>query len=124
MTIVYTLPMSPALIITKPVTREFLKKMAEERYGDMVKAVVDLKRRMIALGTHMHADAEEILLNDGSKQEDLWGVNIYPEKSGDLLIEVDSMINIRPWQNNRSRDITDTGIRSQVIELAISFILP
>lgn len=116
--------MSPASIITTPVTRAFLQELATERYGDMVKAVVDLKKNVIALGTHMHADAEDMLLKNGSLQEDLWGVNIYPEKSQDLLIEVDSMINIRPWQNNRSRDITDDIIRSQVLELARSFILP
>lgn len=116
--------MSPASIITEPVTRDFLKKLAKERYGDMVKAVVDLKRQVMALGTHMHADAEEMLLREGSLQEDLWGVNIHPEQSDDLLIEVDSMINIRPWQNNRSRDITDESIRSQVLKLTRSFILP
>lgn len=116
--------MSAAVMSTKVVSREFLLNLAKERYGDMVKAVIDLKRGIIAMGTQMHADAQQMLLEQGSMQEDLWGVNIYAARLGDEMIEVDSMINLRPWQNNRSRDIDDSELRSRVVECVQKFVLP
>ena len=63
----------------------------------------------------MHADGEAYLLDDGSKQEDLWGINLHPDKFGtDEFIEFDSMINIRPRQNNPSRDVLDETVRQQI----------
>jgi len=85
--------------------------MAQARFGDMVKAVVDVTRRLMALGGELHADEEAMLLEDGSRQADLWGVNLYPNESGPEWIEFDSMINVRPSQNNRSRDVQDEGTR-------------
>lgn len=114
--------MHTASIITKPVPRDFLKELASERFGDMVKAVVDCKRNVIAIGAQMHADEEQMLLEDGSSQEDVWGINLYPEKSGEDFIEFDSMINLRPRQNNRTRSVEDPELRTLIRSIVSSLI--
>lgn len=110
----YSSHMPPALIIREPITRDILKGLALEGFGDMVKVVVDCKRNIIAIGAEMHADEEQMLLEDGSAQEDLWGINIYPEKLGEDWIEFDSMINLRPRQNNRTRSVEDPAQREAI----------
>jgi hypothetical protein len=115
--------MSPLSLITQPTTRAFLQEVAEERYGDMVKVVVDCKRGIMAIGGQMHADEEQELLADGSAQEDLWGINIYPERFGDDWIEFDSMINLRPRQNNRTRSVDDPA-QQEKIRSIISHLVP
>ncbi|MBU6414824.1 hypothetical protein KGQ34_01080 [Patescibacteria group bacterium] len=80
----------------------------------MVKAVVDVRREVIAVGGELHADEEAMLLEDGSRQNDLWGINLYPEKSADEWIEYDSMINVRPSQNNSSRGVENAAIREKI----------
>ena len=83
-------------IIQKPIEISELAKLAKERFGDMVKAVVDVEREIMIVGGELHADEEAVLLEEGSKQSNLWGINLYPDKKGDELIEFDSMINLRP----------------------------
>ena len=82
--------------------------------GEMIKAVVDIKQKTIAVGGELHADAESKLLNEGSKQEDLWGINLYPNKPENERIEYTSFINIRPRQNNRSIEIKDATLRAKI----------
>lgn len=94
-----------------------IKRIAEERFGDMVKAVVDLEKGIMAIGGEMHADEESFLFESGSKQENLWGINLYPESVGEDFIEFDSMINIRPRQNNRSRGVEDPALQKRIIEV-------
>lgn len=95
-----------------------LSEMAGKMYGNLVKGVVDLKRSILVVDAEMHADEEQFLLEDGSEQQDLWGINLYPEKFGeDDFIEFDSMINIRPRQQNMSRGVEDESIRSRIIAL-------
>lgn len=84
--------------------------------GPMVKAVVDVSRGIIAIDAELHADLEQFLLSDGSKQENLWGINLYPEETDDF-IEYDSMINIRPRQDNRSREVESPEIRTEIAEV-------
>lgn len=105
------------LIITKKISRVDLKKIAEERFGDMVKAVVDIDKSIIAIGGEMHADEEALLLEKGSKQDNLWGINLYPDKKGDDFIEFDSMINIRPRLNNRTRGIDNPKRIKKIISI-------
>lgn len=95
-----------------------LKQMAAGMFGDMLKAVVDVDRKLIAVDAELHADLESLLLEDGSQQHSLWGINLYPEMSGDDFIEFDSLINIRPSQGNRSRDVEDEAIRRQIVQIA------
>src|ERR1700722_12275314 len=95
-----------------------LSEMSNNMYGNLVKAVVDLTKGSLVVDAEMHADEEEYLLENGSKQADLWGINLYPSQFGtDKFIEFDSMINIRPRQQNMSRDVEDETIRQQIIAL-------
>lgn len=102
-------------IIRTLITREQLKQFAHNTFVDLVKAVVDIERGIMAVGGELHADEETVLLEDGSKQINLWGINLYPDKTGEDFIEFDSMINLRPSQNNRSRGVADPAIRQQII---------
>lgn len=86
-------------------------------YGDFVKAVVDIEKEVMAIGGEMHADEEKLLLGEGSKQENLWGINIYLEADKGNRIEFDSMINIRPWQDNRSRSVENPEIQKKIIQV-------
>lgn len=104
-------------LIKQKINREELQKIAEERFGDMVKAVVDLEKKIMAIGGELHADEEALLLEQGSKQENLWGINLYPAETGEAFIEFDSMINIRPRQQNRSRYVEDETVREKIIEV-------
>jgi Protein of unknown function (DUF5674) len=100
-----------------PVTLDELRQLARQRFGDMVKGVVDLRRAVLLLDADMHADQEAELLADGSDQHDLWGINLYPDLSDADWIEFDSMINLRPSFGNRSRGIDDPDTRSKVTDL-------
>ncbi|MBL7170697.1 MAG: hypothetical protein ISS46_01740 [Candidatus Omnitrophica bacterium] len=94
-----------------------LKQMAEKMFGDMVKAVVDINKEIMVVDGELHADEEAILLENGSRQKDLWGINIYPDMLGSDFIEFDSMINLRPSQNNRSRGINNPDIRNKILNI-------
>lgn len=94
-----------------------LKQMAAATFGDLVKAAIDVDRELIAVDAELHADLEALLLQDGSKQKSLWGINFYPEMHGDDFIEFDSMINMRPSQGNRSRAIENKEICKKIIEI-------
>lgn len=109
-------------IITEPITRAELKKIAEERFGDLVKVVVDIEIGIMALGGELHADEEAALLEQGSEQKNLWGFNLYPDIADENWVEFDSMINVCPSQNNRSRSVEDETIRSKIIEIVNSLI--
>ena len=100
-------------IIDQPVSRADLAEIAKERFGDMVKAVVDLDRGIMAIGGELHADEEAVLLEQGSKQEDLWGINLYPGAKDDSFLEYDSMINIRPSQEQIA-GVEDAAVREKV----------
>jgi hypothetical protein len=104
-------------IVNEHITIPELKKIAEERFGDMVKGVVDVEQNIMALGGEMHADEEARLLENGSLQENLWGINLYPDESAERFIEFDSMINIRPRQGNRSRDVLDPIVREKIAKI-------
>jgi hypothetical protein len=95
-----------------------LKEMAKKMHEGIVKADVDLARNVIVIDMGMHADGEAYLLEAESKQKDLWGINLHPDKYGtDEFVEFDSMINLRPSQNNFSRGVDDEVIRARIIEL-------
>jgi hypothetical protein len=104
-------------IITKTLSINDLKKMAADMFGDIVKAVVDIERELIAVDADLQSDLEARLLEDGSQQKHLWGINLYPEVSGDEFIEFDSMINVRPSQDNRSRGVESEAIQGKIIQI-------
>jgi hypothetical protein len=91
-----------------------LEALAAARFGAFVKAVVDVRRGIMAAGGQLHADQEQLLLDDGSLQEDLWGVNLHPGRPVDSWIEFDSMINLRPAAGNMSRGVDDPGTRELI----------
>jgi hypothetical protein len=91
-----------------------LQKMAENMFGDLVKAVVDVERELMAVDAELHADEEALLIQNGSNHMNLWGINLYPELEGDDFIEYDSMINLRPLQANRSRGVEDSALRERI----------
>ena len=101
-------------IITKTLTSAELKQLAAALFGNMVKAVVDVEKEIIAVDAELHSDLEALLLENESKQNNLWGINLYPELSGDAFIEFDSMINMRPSQGNRSRGVEDESLRKKI----------
>lgn len=92
-----------------------LKEMAEKGFGSLVKAVVDIEKGIMAVDAELHCDEEALLLENGSKQKDLWGINLYPGIPGDNFIEFDSMINVRPSQGNMSRGIDNPQAREKII---------
>ena len=95
-----------------------LREMSKNMYDEMVKAVVDIELRLVVVDAGLHVDEERYLLERGSAQEDLWGINLYPEYYGeDDFIEFDSMINIRPSQNNRSRSVEDPAMQKLIREI-------
>ncbi len=104
-------------IVRKTLLLDELKQMAANTFGDMVKAVIDVDRELIAVDAELHSDLEALLLEDGSKQKGLWGINLYPEIQGDDFIEFDSMINMRPSQGNRSRGVENTETRKKISSL-------
>jgi Protein of unknown function (DUF5674) len=111
-------------IIDAPIPLADMEAMAHEGFGDLVKAVVDVSRGIIAVGGELHADEEALLLEHGSAQKDLWGINLYPEISGSDRVEFDSMINIRPAQGNRSRSVDDPAVREQILDIVAALLKP
>lgn len=110
-------------IVRDTITLAELTRLAEERFGDMVKAVVDIERQIMAVGEGMHADEEAGLLDEGSRQADLWGINLYPAEYGTAdWLEYDSMINLRPGQGNRTRSVDDPDVRERIAALVAGLV--
>src|SRR5205085_1148001 len=99
-----------------------LARLVQLFFGDMVKYVVDTERRVAAVGGELHADAEQHLLEAGSRQADLWGANYYPGRGQDNCVEYTALINIRPAQGNRSMLIAEEAIRDRVREITFALI--
>lgn len=106
--------MPPPRIVREQLTRAQLTTIASEQFGDMVKAVVDVEREIMALGGELQSDEEALLLDDGSSQSNLWGINLYPSADEPEWIEYDSMINVRPSQGNRTRGVEDGALRAKI----------
>jgi hypothetical protein len=109
-------------LVSKPISTQQLRDAGEELYGDMVKAVVDVEKQVMAIGAELHADEEAFLIEQNSLQEDLWGINLYTEREFSEMVEFDSMINIRPRQNNRSRGVEDPVIQARIIRIVRSLV--
>jgi hypothetical protein len=101
-------------LVAKSISLSELAKYSERMFGGFVKVVVDIRKNIMAVDAAMHADEEHYLLNSGSQQDDLWGINLYPEVEGDDFIEFDSMINVRPRLNNFSRNIENKELRQKI----------
>ena len=102
-------------IVKDSISHKDLVEMANEEFGDLVKAVVDIKQGIMAIGGELHADEEVVLIEkENSKREHTWGINIYPKKSEQEWIEFDSMINLKPYYGNRSRDLENLEVKEKI----------
>ncbi|MBI2263539.1 hypothetical protein HYU72_02800 [Candidatus Berkelbacteria bacterium] len=104
-------------IIKEQIFKEELKEMAKRGFGDLVKAVIDIEKEIMAVDGELHADEEALLLEQGSRQENLWGINLYPDKKEKDFVEFDSVINLRPALGNRSRGVEDSKVREKIMEI-------
>ncbi len=110
------------VVSQQAIERTALRALVDRFFEDMVKYVVDVERGVAAIGGQLQADAEALLLEHGSRQEDLWGANYFPGQGPDACIEFTSLINIRPAQGNRSMEIQDEQIRARVRDVTFRLI--
>ncbi|HOU36903.1 MAG TPA: DUF5674 family protein [Candidatus Omnitrophota bacterium] len=111
-------------IIRSRISRQELIARYLTHFETASKAVIDVKRGILALDAELHSDLEAALLKDGSVQDDLWGINLYPHKERKDFIEYTSLINIRPHQGNKSMVVSDPAVRdriSSVIDTLIDY---
>ena len=113
--------MSKPELFTEPLDRPTLERLAYESFDDMVKFVIDIEKNVICVGGGLHADEEAILLENGSRQDDLWGANYYLFDPEESRFEYTSMINIRPKNNNTTQDIQLETVRVKVRAAASHF---
>ena len=109
-------------IIRRPISRARLSSLADAQFGDMVKAVVDVERGVMAIGGELQSDEEAALIEDGAAQANLWGVNLYPAEQGEAWIDFDSMINVRPSQGNRSRNVEDPVLQGRIRQVVTALV--
>ena len=107
-------------IVEKEISLNELKEMASKMFGNLVKAVVDVEKNILIVDAELHSDQEAYLLDKESKQENLWGINIYPDLEKEERVEFDSMINLRPSQNNNSRGVDDEEIQNRILDIVNS----
>ena len=101
-------------LLTEPIKKSDLSNLDFILNSEMIKAVVDVEKELLAVDAEMHSDLEQLLLKNGSSQDNLWGINLWFKEDGDDFIEFDSMINIRPRQNNHSRDVENSEVRTKI----------
>lgn len=108
-------------IITQITLQQLTDIIAQSGYYNLVKAVVDIEEGILAIDAPMHADLEQFLINQGSHQNNLWGINLHPDLGNTPdFIEFDSVINLRPHLQNFSRDVVDPKIRQKIIDIVLS----
>lgn len=109
-------------IIKKAVSVDQLNKLVKTEFDGIVKAVVDIKKEIMVIDGDLHADEERMLLETGCQQKDLWGINLKLKRFGKDWIEFDSMINLRPSQNNKSRGVDDPKTRKKIVKVVNNLI--
>ena len=109
-------------VINKKITESELREVAKDFYGKMIKGVVDVECEIIAVGGEYHVDANEMLIKNNSKQENIWGFNWYFDKNESERIEYISLINIRPKQNNRTMEVQDIALRNKMKNIILKYL--
>lgn len=99
------------MIIREKIVKKELEDIFDKSYGTMAKVVVDIERNVLSIGCEFHIDCNEELINDGSAQKNLWGVNLYRK---DCILDFVSLTNIKPSEGNRSMEIQDIIIKQKV----------
>ena len=105
------------IIVQQTINLDELNGLSQHSFNHLVKAVLDIEQEILVVDAELHADEEELLLEQGSKQEDLWGINLYPTLPDEHFIEFDSMINLRPSFGNSSRGVDDPRIRERITQI-------
>lgn len=101
-----------------------IKELSKKMYDNLVKAVVDVQKEILALDAGLHSDLQEFLIEEEKCQpKDIWGINLWPEESGQGFVEFDSMINLKPAWDNRTRGVENQQIRDKIIEIVKKFII-
>ncbi len=111
------------IIVSKPIKKSTILEQHNSFFQSMIKAVVDIEKRVMAINGELHADLEALLLEEGSKQENLWGINLYLSKAPSEWIEYTALINIRPSSDNRGMEVQDPVIRKRIEDIVEEMIL-
>ena len=111
------------VIVEDKITVPELKEVSKEFYNPIIKGVVDIEREIVAFGGEWHIDANMKLIEDGSKQKNIWGFNIDLDKSKGDWLEYNSLINIRPLAGNRQLDIQDQNLKERMKSIINSKII-
>ena len=105
-------------IVKDKISIQKLKEMAEKMFGNLIKAMVDIEKEIMAVDAPMHADLLELLIEkENSEPKNLWGINLYHEKTGEDFIEFDSIMNLKPDLGNRTRGVENENVRKKIIEI-------
>ncbi len=105
-------------IVKNKISRDELRALAHEQYGDIIKAAVDVAQEIMGVGGELHVDIQSALIEkENSRGDTTWGINLYLDKTGDEFIEFDSMINLKPLLGNRTRGIESEEIRGKIKEI-------
>jgi hypothetical protein len=115
-------PSSPILVVEHPIGRSALARLLGRPFDDMIKFVVDVEKGIVALGGELHADAEAVLIERGSRQAAPWGGNYFPGAGEAHCIEYTSLINIRPTVQNRTLSIESETVRDRVKEIIFALV--
>lgn len=110
------------VVLDRRIDRDQLAHLVRQGFGDMVKYVVDVEQGIVAVGGELHADAEALLLDAGSRQSNLWGANYYPGRGREGCIEFTALVNIRPSQGNPAMEIRDPALRERIRSLTHALI--
>lgn len=118
-------PREDIVIVREQISLDELARLTERMDGDLVKAVVDTRRGIMAVGARFHAELEAALLDDGSQQTDVWGINLYPARYDRFeWLEFDSVINLRPRHGNRSRSVDDPRVSAEIALIVARLVMP
>lgn len=105
-------------IVKDRITKEELKALAHEQYGDIIKAAVDVEQEIMGVGGELHVDIQSLLIDkENSQGENTWGINLYLEKTGEDFVEFDSMINLKPSLGNKTRSVENIEIQNKIKEI-------
>lgn len=110
------------VVVRERIDRGELARLVQAFFVDMVKYVVDVERGVAAVGGELHVDAADVLLEDGSRQEHVWGATYYPGRGPDDCIEFVSLINIRPAHGNRGMEVEDAVVRARIRDVTTALI--
>jgi len=110
------------LVSSKKLDPQVLKSLIGAPFPDMVKFVVDIDRRIIAVGGQLHSDAEDLLIERECEQRSLWGGNYFPGLGAEECIRFTSLINIRPGDGNRSMNVEDPKVQARIRQIVFDLI--